>query len=397
MARECRDGVRSVAVRSWGMELGRSLAAALGALMVIVDAWSVVGTVVVPRRVRSTLTRVLARGVDVVFHLVASRLRSYEGRDRLLAAQAPVQLMLQLLVWLGMFLLGYGLLLWPFIGHHFFGYALEESGAALTTLGYVVPRRAGEIAITILAAISGLATVALQIGYLPALYGAFNRRETLVTMLDARAGVPSWGPELLARTHYGLGTGTSALGELPRWFEQWEQWSADVAESHATYLPLVDFRSPRALSSWVTAQIAVLDAAALYLALVPDAAGAISARLCLRSGFTCLTTIARAKGYDVPLEADPDRGISLTFEEFAEAIERLRAVDFPIGRDPEQAWPEFVGWRVNYEAAAYALAFGIDGPPALWSGPRPHSSVLIPPQRPATRRASLPSAGPAEQ
>jgi hypothetical protein len=41
--------------------------------------------------------------------------------------------------------------------------------------------------------------VALLIAYLPALYAAFNRRETLVTMLEALAGAPPWGPELLAR------------------------------------------------------------------------------------------------------------------------------------------------------------------------------------------------------
>ena len=114
-------------------------------------------------------------------------------------------------------------------------------------------------------------TVALQIGYLPTLYAAFNRRESLITMLDSRAGVPSWGPELLARTHYGLESGVSAVSELPELFETWEQWSADVSETHTTYAPLVWFRSPRPLSSWVTAQLAVLDSAALYLTLLPNA------------------------------------------------------------------------------------------------------------------------------
>ncbi len=34
-------------------------------------------------------------------------------------------------------------------------------------------------------------------------------------------------------------------------------------------------------------------------------------------------------------------------------------MDFPIERDPEEAWPEFVGWRVNYEKAAYAIAYAV--------------------------------------
>lgn len=364
------------------------MAAVAGALLVLADSWSVAATVVVPRRVRTSLARVVAIVVGAAFHAVAGRIRAYESRDRLLALLAPVQLMLQLLFWLAVYELGYGLMFWAANGGRGIGYAMREAGASLTTLGYVAPRGATQNALTMLAALSGLVTIALQIGYLPTLYNAFNRRETLVTMLDARAGVPSWGPELLGRTHYGLGTGFSMLGELPKWFDQWEAWSADVAESHATYLTLVHFRSPRPLSSWVTSQLAVLDAAALYLCLLSDPPAAISARLCLRSGFTCLTTIARAQGCDVPPEANPDVGISLSYEEFVEAIAQLRSLGFPDERPPEVAWPDFVGWRVNYEAAAYALAYTIDAPPALWSGPRRHSTVQIPPRRPAARRAA---------
>ena len=203
-------------------------------------------------------------------------------------------------------------------------------------------------------------------------------------MLDSRAGVPSWGPELLARTHYGLGSGVSAVGELPELFEAWERWSADVSESHTTYVPLIWFRSPRPLSSWVTAQLAVLDAAALYLALLPSASGLIQARLCLRGGFTCLANIARAVGIAIPLDADPKAGISLSYEDFVEAIERLRKVDFPVERPVEDVWKDFLGWRVNYEAAAYALAWATDAPPALWSGPRRHEIETIAPLRPWT-------------
>jgi hypothetical protein len=352
------------------MLLSRDLAAAVGVLLIIVAGWSVIGTVVVPRRIRSRLIRGVAVVVDATFHFVADHFDSYEPRDRILAAQAPIQLILQIVVWLAVFELGFALL--------------------LCTLGYLVPHNGAPTGLADLAALVGLGTVALQIGYLPTLYAAFNRREGLVTMLDSRAGVPSWGPELLARTHYGLGSGVSAMGELPELFEEWERWSADVSESHATYLALVNFRSPRPLSSWVTALLAVLDGAALYLSLVPDAPGAVSARLCLRGGFTCLTTIARARGFAIPDEADPNDGIALTYEEFVEAIDRLASVDFPLERSNEEAWLDFVGWRVNYEAAAYAIARAVDAPPALWSGPRRHPIPTISPLRPATLRAGKP-------
>lgn len=366
--------------------MGRDAAAAVGALIIIAAGWSVIGTLVVPRRVRSHFTRWVSFALTAVFRTIADASKNYLVRDRILAVRAPVQLIVQIGVWLAAFELGFGLLLWPFITGASLGAALEQAGSSLCTLGYIAPHAGAPAGLDDLAALAGLGTVALQIGYLPTLYAAFNRRETLVSMLDFRAGVPSWGPELLARTHFGLGSRVSAVPELPTLFEKWETWSADVAESHATYPTLAAFRSAQPLSSWMTAQLAVLDAAALYLALQVDPPGAISARLCLRGGFTCLTTIARAMGFDVPLEADPSQGISLTYAEFVEAVERLRSVDFPIDRPLDEAWREFLGWRVNYEAAAYAIAMRIDAPPALWSGARRHAAEHIPPLRPPPGR-----------
>ena len=46
------------------------------------------------------------------------------------------------------------------------------------------------------------------------------------------------------------------------------------------------------------------------------------------------------------------------------------------------AWPDFVGWRVNYERAAYQLAREVSAPPALWSGPRRFPATPTPPHRP---------------
>ncbi len=372
----------------------RVVAAVIGGAIVVATGWSVVGTVVVPRRIRSRITRMVFEANRTVFHLVADMSGSYERRDRVLAIQAPVQLILQIVGWLALYEVGYGLLIWPFDGHAGLAGAMEQAGSALCTLGYLSPRASGVAALDALAALSGLGTVALQIGYLPTLYGAFNRREALVTMLDSRAGVPSWGPELLARTHYGLGTRVSAVAELPALFEAWEQWSADVSETHTTYLPLVWFRSPRPLSSWVTAQLAILDAAALYMALLPDASGLMQARLCLRGGFTCLGNIARALRIPIPQDADPNDGISLSYDDFVGAVERLRTVDFPLERPLQEAWLDFLGWRVNYEAAAYALAYAVDAPPALWSGPRRHKSETIAPLRPPTLRAGKPPLNP---
>jgi hypothetical protein len=363
----------------------RSLAAVVGAMLVITVVASVMGTLIVPRAVSNWPIRVVDRAVDRAFWLATMRIDDYERRDRVLSGQVAIVLLSQLVAWLALSFLGYSLVLWPFV-HRGITAAFTDAGSALFTLGFARPAGSVPIAIVFVAAATGLVIIALQIAYLPTLYAAFNRRETEVALLNARAGVPSWGPELLARTHYALGTGVSTINTLPELYERWERWAADVSESHTTYLPLVRFRSPRPLSSWVTALLAVLDSAALILALSPQSAPVVPARLCLRSGFLCFTRVAQAMGVDVPDEPDPDSGIALTYKEYLDAIARMREVDFPIERDPAEAWPDFVGWRLNYERAAYAVASEVRAVPALWSGPRRRAIAAIPPRRPPLGR-----------
>jgi hypothetical protein len=358
----------------------RDVAAAAGALLVFGTAVSVVGTVIVPRKSGSRLTRLVASAVTGIFGLIVWPVASYRWRDRILAGQAAVILLGQLAVWLGSFYVGYALLIWPAIGS--IGTAFTSVGPALWTFGSPNTHGFFETAVLDTAAMAGLITVTLQIAYLPALYAAFSRRENEIALLNSRAGSPSWGPELLARTHYALGSGTSALDTLPEFYGEWERWAADITESHVTYLPLVWFRSPSYEASWVTSLLAVLDSAALYLSLCPQTAPAVPARLCLRSGLVCFSEVARSMGIKVPAEPAPGAVISLTYAEFLDAVGRLREVTFPIERKPEAAWPHFVGWRVNYEQAAYAIAAAIDAVPALWSGPRRHPVEPMPPLRP---------------
>jgi hypothetical protein len=359
----------------------RCVAAALGVLLVLTGWASVIGTLIVPRLVASWLTHWVDRVVIAAYQLVTRTVTEYRHRDRVLATQAAAILLTQLAVWMGIEFAGFTLVLWPF-ARAGIASAFSDAGSSLFTLGYAEPAGSWPAAVVFLAAATGLMIVALQVGYLPTLYAAFNRRETEVSLLNARSGVPSWGPELLSRTHYGFGAGTSAVDVLGELYTGWERWAADVAESHTTYLSLVRFRSPRPLSSWVTALLAVLDSAALFLALSPGAAPTIPARLCLRGGFDCLTRVARAMGCDVPEMATRGAGISLTYAEFLEGVERMREVGFVIEREPADAWPDFVGWRVNYERAAYAIASAIDAVPALWSGPRRHPHDPIRPYRP---------------
>ena len=91
----------------------RDIAAAAGLLIVLGTAVSVVGTVIVPRKSGSRLTRLVASAVNGIFGLIARPVASYQWRDRIMAGQAAVILLGQLAVWLVSFYVGYALLIWP--------------------------------------------------------------------------------------------------------------------------------------------------------------------------------------------------------------------------------------------------------------------------------------------
>jgi hypothetical protein len=353
-------------------------------LAVVLATWSsVLRTLVVPRGLTSRLTAAVTWAVRLVFDTVAGRFTAYERKDAILVAQGPAALVALLAVWVALFAAGFLLM---FAGVHDTSVfqAFRESESALFTLGTAnAPGVLGAF-VTFFAAATGLIVVALQIAYLPTLYSAFNRRETLVTLLQSRAGAPAWGPELLAR-HQLVGT----LDNLPAFFAEWERWSAELAESHTNYPVLILFRSPGALRSWVVGLLAVLDAAALHAALNPSARIS-EARLCLRMGFTSLREVARAMGVPYDPDPRPDADLALSYDEYLGGIARLAAVGYAMERTPEEAWPHFKGWRVNYEAVCYAIAREIEAVPAVWSGPRRHSAEPMGPVRPPDRRPEQP-------
>ncbi len=141
---------------------------------------------------------------------------------------------------------------------------MAQATGAVFTVGTIDLSGPANRAVDIAAGATWVVIVALQIAYLPALYQAFNRRESLVAMLESRAGVPAWGPELLAR-HQLVGI----IDTLPDFYSSWESWSADLAESHTTYPVMMLFRSPDPWFSWLVGLLAVLDGAAMHLALAP--------------------------------------------------------------------------------------------------------------------------------
>ncbi|MFN2582584.1 MAG: hypothetical protein ABR498_07575 [Candidatus Dormibacteria bacterium] len=352
---------------------------AAGIVILLALGVSVMRTLVVPRGLVPRFSLTVDLPLRRAFRAIARITHRYEVADRILSYEGPVRLMAYLVAWLTTALIGYSLIYWPFVGT--FPGALDAAGSSMFTLGFFSVHGAAPVALAFSAAATGLVLVALQIAYLPTIYAAFNRRETLVTMLSSRTGQPPWGPEVLAR--HSL---IDNMDDLPQFFRDWELWAADLAETHTNYPVLLAFRAPHPLRHWVIALNAILDAAALYLALAPHRAPS-QANAFIRMGYSSLREVAHLFRFEFdpdPLPSDP---IELTYEEFADAVRVLDEASFPRERTAKEAWPHFHGWRVNYERLVYGIADRLVAPPALWSGPRQGlEGVVFKPERPAHRK-----------
>src|SRR5262249_2696194 len=141
---------------------------------------------------------------------------------------------------------------------------------------------------------------ALVIGYLPALYQAFSRREVRISLFDARAGSPPTATEFLRRNH-----AAKVEGKLDQYLGEWEHWSAELLESHLSYPSLAYFRSQYDNQSWVAALTAIMDSCALTLALLGDRRYE-AARLTFAIGRHAAVDLSQVFGA-VPRAPKPDR------------------------------------------------------------------------------------------
>jgi hypothetical protein len=329
-------------------------------------AWTVlsaVRTVILPRSAQSLLSRLVFRGVGGVFRGLAALRPSFDWRDRVMAHFAPIGMLTLVAAWLALVTVGFMTVFWA-VEQEGWADAFWESGSSLLTLGFAPVDGTGLRALAFLEAALGLGLLALLITYLPTLYGAFSRRETLVALLETRAGTPPSAVEMLLR-YQRIGW-TDRLGDT---WSDWEVWFAQIEESHTSYPALTFFRSPQPDRHWVTAAGTVLDAASLTLSTL-EVAPQPHAALAIRSGYLALRRIAEFFGIEFDPDPAPDDPISLHRREFDEACERLAASGLPLKPDRDQAWRDFAGWRVNYDTVLLALAEATMAPYAPWTSDR---------------------------
>ena len=341
----------------------RVLSVVIGVILVAGTIGSVIKTVVLPRATASAITRSVFLVVRRAYLVFAPSSAPYERRDRVLASYAPVGLIVVLFTWLVLVLLGYALIFWG-EEHRTWVHAFELSGSSLLTLGIVRPGSTVATAIVFSEAAIGLFLLALLITYLPSIYSTFSRRELGVTALEVRAGTPPSGRELMWR-YWVL----ERFHELSDFWVEWERWFVDLEETHTSLPVLVFFRSPQSDHSWITAAGAVLDGAALAVSTI-DVPRDVRAEFCIRAGYLALRRVSDF--FRIPYDPAPaaDDPISITREEWEEAVAFLESEGVPIKADRERAWRDFAGWRVNYDTVLLRLCDLTSAPPAPWSSDR---------------------------
>lgn len=343
--------------------VGRVLAGVGGASVVLWVVLSAIRTVILPRADPVLLSRWVFVGTRVLFDLRTGRVRAYERRDRIMSYYAPIALMLLPGAWIALVVAGFTGIFWA-LGVDPLVKAFELSGSSMLTLGFVAPGDVPTYVATFVQASLGLGLIALLISYLPSIYGAFQRRELAVAKLAARAGDPPSAIEMI-ELHHQLAR-FDALDDL---WQEWEEWFADIEETHTSQPSLVFFRSITHERSWVTAAGVILDAAALRSSVL-DLPRNPRAELCIRAGYLSLRRIADF--FQIAFDADPgpDDPISIDRSEFDAAFDRLAEAGVGLRPDRDQCWRDFAGWRVNYDTPLRALAGLAMAPEALWSSDR---------------------------
>lgn len=251
--------------------LRETVLAALCVCIILIVLWDAFEAFILPRRVerRFRLTRFYYVRSWSLLTAVAWRMKPGRRREKLLGFFGPLSLLGLLAMWGVLLIVSFAGLQWavdsklnaPDKVITFTSY-VYMSGSTFFTLGYgdVTPLNPLGRFLAIIEAGLGLGFLAIIIGYLPVVYGAFSKREISISLLDARAGSPPSAVELLAR--HGRSGDLAALTQL---LYEWERWSAELLESHLSYPTLAFFRSQHENQSWLTALTCILDVCSLCI------------------------------------------------------------------------------------------------------------------------------------
>jgi hypothetical protein len=327
-----------------------------GVVIFLIVAWDAFEAIILPRRVtrKFRLTRFYYRFTWGMWKAIARAISSRKRRESFLGFYGPISLLILIGIWAIGLVISFGMMQYGagssvnLTGQNASLYTdIYLSGTTFFTLGLgdVVPRSGIARFLVVCEAGFGFGFLAVVIGYLPFIYGAFAEREVEISLLDSRAGTPPTAGELFRRHSYP--NGHDALRSL---LKDWELWSAQLMESHLSYPVLAYFRSQHDNQSWIASLTAILDTCALTIASI-DEACAKQAELTFaisRHAVVDLSQVLSATPRALPQDRLP-----------AEELLRLRTKLTQLGlklRDTPEADRKLIELRAMYEPYVYALA-----------------------------------------
>jgi Ion channel len=333
----------------------RILAIIFGIVLIVLVAQDAFETIVLPRRVtrRIRLAKLFYRVIQTAWRSGGHFLRAGARRDSYLSYLGPLSLLALFVFWAVLFVFGFGLLLWglapplnaPEKSVSFLTY-LYLSGTTFFTLGLgdITPVPGVARLLVVIEVALGFGFLALVISYVPIIYQAFSRRELRISLLDARAGSPATAVELLRRNH-----ARNNVEELRLLLRDWEEWCADILESHLSYPVLAFYRSQHEQQSWVGALTVILDTCALILTRlegVPNEAARFTFAIARHA------VVDLAQVLNTSPISDADRLSSVEFTHLQDVL-ASSGIHFHAGTAAERKLAEF---RKTYEPFVSALA-----------------------------------------
>jgi hypothetical protein len=345
------------------------LSLAIGVLCIAITLSDIFQSVVMPRATgrRFRISFYVWRWMWYAWPRLAWRLYfdNPDQREEFFAVFAPFMLILMMALWVALLIFGFGLLFWAMRGgiepsHASFGTALYFAGTSVLTVGFgdVVGRGAAPRLVSVLAALVGLSFLSMMTAFLFAVFGSFQRRETFVVTIAARAGTPPSGVNLLAIAGYSL-----TREDLSPLMIDAQHWAASVMESHLAYPMLAFFRSSHDDQSWVGTLGTLLDAATLLMTTVEGVRDG-QARIFYNVGRHATRDLSRYFRVDVA-----DEAVGIERSEFEHACDRLAAAGYAL-RDRNEAWERFSNLRSSYAAPLSELARFFQIPPLQWISDR---------------------------
>jgi Ion channel len=372
------------------MSTMRWVEAVAGVALVLAVFYDLFQSVVLPRPAinKFALVRYLFRAVWRTWRWVGSRMSRLARREAWLASFAPVGVALNFTVWGLALVLGYGLIIDGLRGAMRppppdFGTSLYFSATTFVPLSYgdIVPIGVIARLATVAESVTGIIVAALAITLLFSLYESFQDREKLVVQLDALAGAPPSGVQILeTASEHGM------KDELIKTFDEWRDWSADVLESHLAYPILFYFRSSHDNEAWINSFGAVMDAAVLVMSTVVDNSEG-PAKLMLTVGNHLVEDVTWYFRFPHPEDPIVER------QEFDEARERLKTAGYQL-QPADAAWEKFARLRKKYATPLNLLARNFAIVPAQWIGDRsylPHRERTLRRARAASGRRQPPA------